>query len=126
MRAITLLAMSLAVSAYCSGTWAYGGGGGGPSCAEPTFAELNPGGAVAALSELSVIASDNTEIDSLTVEVNADKITPAINKRRSGDYEVKATLPTPIAQPGKVRIAINAKSKGGCWGALIRFVEVRP
>lgn len=126
MRIFTT-AIFLAAVLYGGGVWAYGGGGGGgASCTEPSFGEPNPNGPVAALADFGVIASDNTEIDTLTVEVGSDKLKPTIAKRRSGDYEVKVTLPQPVTQAGKVRVAVNAKSKEGCWGSLIRFIEVKP
>ncbi len=110
----------------CSGVWAYGGGGGSASCAEPKFFEPNPSGATSLLADFAFIASDNTDVDTLTVEVNGQKIQPAIVKRRSGDFEVKAALPEPITQAGKVRIAINAKSREGCWGFQPYFLEIKP
>ncbi|SMF95155.1 hypothetical protein SAMN02949497_2501 [Methylomagnum ishizawai] len=126
MRTIIMTAW-LAAALYGGGVWAYGGGGGGgAACAEPSFQEAKPEGPVAALSEFGFIASDNTDIDSLGIEIGTGKITPTITQRRNGDYEVKASLPQPIAQPGKVRVAVEAKSKEGCWGSLIRFVEVKP
>lgn len=126
MRTITT-AIFLTTALSCGGVWAYGGGGGGgASCTEPSFLEPNPLGPVAALTGFGFIASDNTEIDTLTVEVGNDKLKPTLTQRRSGDYEVKATLPQPITQPGKVRVAVNARSKEGCWGSLVRFVEVKP
>ncbi len=123
----TTTAIFLAAAIQCGGAWAYGGGGGGgASCAEPTFQEPNPSGTVATLAEFGVVVSDNTDIDTLTVEIDSDKIRPTVTKRRSGDYEVKATLPQPITRAGKARVAVNAKSKEGCWGSLIRFVEIKP
>ena len=119
-------AIFLAALLPCGGAWAYGGGGGSTSCVEPSFTEPSPVGPVASLSEFSFTASDNTDINSLSFELNADKIKPAITQRRSGDYEVKVALPQPITAPGKVRVAANAQSKGGCAGALIRFIEVKP
>ncbi|CAI8959941.1 hypothetical protein [Methylocaldum szegediense] len=58
--------------AIASGSvWAYGGKGGGSSgCAEPKFFEPNPTGVVPKLAEFAFIASDNTESDTLTVEIN--------------------------------------------------------
>lgn len=117
----------LAASFFCQGAWAYGGGGGGGSgCAEPKFFDPNPNGSVSSLAEFGFIASDNTDITTLTIEVNGEKIQPAINKRQSGDYEVKAVLPVPITQAGKARIAVNAKSQEGCWGFQPYFVAIKP
>jgi hypothetical protein len=126
MHKITQAAI-LAASFYCGGAWAYGGGGGSSSgCAEPKFFEPTSSGTVSSLAEFGFIASDNTDIDTLIVEINGQKIQPVINKRRSGDFEIKAVLPQPITQAGKARIAINAKSKEGCWGFQPYFLDVRP
>lgn len=125
MRTI-LTATVLAVSLYCGGAWAYGGGGGGHACAEPKFFEPAPTGAVASLSQFSFIASENTDIDTLTVDIGGRKIPPTVDKGRGGDFEVKAVLPQPITQAGKVRIGVDAKSKEGCWGTLAVFLDIKP
>lgn len=117
---------ALALSIFGGGAWAYGGGGGGSACEEPKFFEPTPTGTVSSLSEFGFVASEITEADSLTVEINGQKIQPAITKRRSGDFEVKAVLPQPITQAGKVRIGINAKGREGCSGFQAYFLEVKP
>jgi hypothetical protein len=125
MRTI-MRATILAAAFFCGGVWAYGGGGGGSSgCAEPKFFEPNPGGSVSSLAEFGFIASDNTDTSTLTVEINGQKIQPVVNRRRSGDYEVKAVLAQPITQPGKVRIAVNAKSREGCFGFQPYLLEIK-
>lgn len=117
----------LAASFSCGSAWAYGSGGGGSSgCEEPKFLEPKPAGSAASLAEFSFIASDNTEPDTLSVEVNGQPIQPTVTKRRSGDYEIKAVLPTPITQPGKARIGVKAKSREGCWGFQPWYVDIKP
>lgn len=117
----------LVLSALAAGqAWAYGGGGGSSLCAEPSFLEPSPTGPVTAFSEFNVLASDNTDIDTLSVEINGQKIQPAITPRRNGDFEIKAILSPPLTQAGKVRIALNAKSKEGCWGFQPYTVEIKP
>lgn len=116
----------LAVSLGSGPAWAYGGGGGSSGCPEPKFFEPKPSGTVASLAEFGFVASDNTEPASLTIDINGRKVQPAIERRRSGDYEVKAVLPEPITQPGKVRIGISAKSREGCSGFQPWYVEIKP
>lgn len=115
----------LAGSFFCSGAWAYGGGG-SSGCAEPKFFEPSASGTVPKLAEFAFIASENTDTTTLTVEINGQKIQPAINKRRSGDFEVKAVFPEPITQAGKTRIAVSAKSREGCWGFQPYFLDIKP
>lgn len=116
----------LAASILGNAAWAYGGGGGSSGCPEPRFLEPKPAGAVAALGEFGFVASDNTEIDSLTVQINGQKVQPAIVKRRNGDFEVKAALPQPLTAAGKARIAVAAKSREGCAGFQAFYVEIKP
>jgi hypothetical protein len=123
-----LVKSAVLLVAIASGSvWAYGGGGGGSSgCAEPKFFEPNPSGAVPVLAEFAFIASDNTESDTLTVEINGQSVQPLIDRRRNGDWQVKAVLPQPLTEPGRVRIAVKAKSRDGCWGFQPYYVEIKP
>lgn len=116
----------IAASLFANSAWAYGGGGGSSGCEEPKFLEPNPIGPVTALAEFGFVASDNTEIDSLTVEINGQKIQPAVVKRRNGDFEVKAALPQAITEAGKARIAVAARSRDGCAGFQAYYVEIKP
>jgi len=125
MRTISRAAILAALS-WSGSAWAYGGGGGSDACAEPKFFEPHPGGPVAELSEFKFIASDNTDTDTLTVDIGGQRIAPAVEKRRSGDYAVTVVLPRAITQAGTVRVAVNAKSREGCWGFTPYSVEVRP
>lgn len=106
--------------------YAYGGGGSGHGCAEPQFFEAAPTGTVAQLAGFGFIASANTDIDSLTVELNGQKLQPSIVQRRNGDFEIRTVPPQPLTQPGKARIAINARSKEGCWGFQPYFLDIKP
>lgn len=120
-------AIMAAATLAAGSAWAYGGGGGGSSgCEEPKFLEPKPNGTAASLAEFAFIASDNTDPASLSVEVNGEKLRPAIERRRSGDYEVKASLAKPIAQPGRVRITVAAKSTDGCAGFQPWYLEIQP
>lgn len=126
MRAMTQSAILLALLTCGGAAWAYGGGGGSGGCEEPKFLRLTPSGTVASLTEFSFIATDQTDPASLVVEVNGQKIAPGIDRQRNGEYAVKVVLPQPIAQPGRVRIGISAKGKGGCAGFQPHYLEVKP
>lgn len=126
MRATIKTALLLALLTSGGAAWAYGGGGGSSGCEEPKFLELKPSGTMASLSEFSFIATDQTEPESLVVEVNGQKVAPSIEKQRNGDYAVKVVLPQSINQPGRVRIGISAKGKGGCAGFQPYYLEVKP
>lgn len=126
MRTIPAAAI-LAASLIGSAAWAYGGGGGSSGgCAEPKFLEPNPKGPVGSLAEFGFIASDNTEIETLAVEINGRKVQPTSTRRRNGDYEVKVAPPQPITQAGKARIAVSGKSRDGCAGFQPFYVEIKP
>ena len=100
-----------------SPVWAYGGGGGGAaSCAEAKFYDETPArnSKLASLADISIVASDNTEIATLDMKVNGKPLQPEVTQRRSGEWELKAHLPEAITQPGKAQITLTAKSKEGC------------
>ncbi len=108
-----LFLLSLAAST----AWGYGGGGSGSaSCSEAKFYDESPArnSKLASLSDINLVASDNTEISSLDLQVNGKPLKPEVKQRRSGEWELKAHLAEPISQPGKVRITVTAKSKEGC------------
>jgi len=97
--------------------WAYGGGGGGPaSCSEAKFYDETPArnAVVSSLSDIALVASDNTLISTLDLQVNGKPLKPEVTQRRSGEWDVKAHLPEAITQVGKVRVTLAAKSKEGC------------
>lgn len=115
--AIALLAQAcLALSLAPSAVWAYGSGSSAASCAEAKFYDEMPArnSTVPSLSDLAVVASDNTVIASLDWQVNGKPVKPEVSQRRSGEWDLKAHLPEPITQAGKVRITLAAKSKEGC------------
>jgi len=116
--AVCLLAQAcLALSLTPSSGWAYGGGGGGAaSCAEAKFYDETPArnATVASLSDIALVASDNTEIATLDLQINGKPVKPEASQRRSGEWDLKIHLPEPVTQAGKVRVTIAAKSKEGC------------
>jgi len=97
--------------------WAYGSGGGGAaSCAEAKFYDETPArnATVVSLSDIALVASDNTQIATLDLQVNGKPVKPETSQRRSGEWDLKIHLPEPITQAGKVRVTVAAKSKEGC------------
>ena len=124
-QAITALVLGFGATA----AWAYGGGGGSTgSCSEPVFSEESPAknSVVPRLTEVFVVASENTQVKTLEFEVGKAKVRPEVTTRRSGEFELRVKLPAAIEQPGKVRIAVTAMSKDGCSGFFPYFVEVKP
>ncbi len=107
----------LALSLTPSSVWAYGSSGGGAaSCAEAKFYDETPArnSVVPSLSDIALVASDNTDIASVELNVNGKPLKPETSQRRSGEWDLKIHLPESISQVGKVRITLAAKSKEGC------------
>jgi hypothetical protein len=116
----------LALNSACS--WAYGGSGGGAaSCSEAQFYDESPArnSVLPSVSEIALVASDNTEIASIELNVNGKPIKPEASQRRSGEWDLKVKLPEPITQAGKVRVTLAAKSKEGCATFFPYYFEVK-
>ena len=108
--------------------WAYGGGGGGAaSCAEAKFYDESPArnSVLSSVSDIAIVASDNTEIPSLELQVNGKQVKPDVSQRRSGEWDLKVKLPEPITQAGKVRVTLSAKSKEGCSTFFPYYLEIK-
>lgn len=114
------------LASFASTAWGYGGGGSSASCAEPKFfsESLGNDGSVAALSDITFVASD-TEPDSLTVKVNGNAVPIDVARRANGDVSVSAHLIPPITAPGRVQIAVAARSPEGCSGFQAYYVVIR-
>jgi hypothetical protein len=124
-----LVVLGLAIGLHSTGVPAYGGGGSSSAgCTDPRFYEEAPAknAVVAELAEVFAVASDNTDPQTIELEVGPQRLKPSVAVRRSGELELRAKLPLPIRQAGKVRIALTAKSKDGCAGFHPYFVEVKP
>ncbi len=109
--------------------WAYGSSGGGAaSCAEAKFYDESPArnSVLAAISEIALVASDNTDIASLELNVNGKAVKPEVSQRRSGEWDLKVKLPEPLTQAGKVRVTLAAKSKEGCSTFFPYQLEIKP
>ena len=121
----------LSVLTFSPTLLAYGGGGdggGGSSCEEARFYKEQPANnsTVTAMSGFTVVASDNTDIQTLDVQVNGEKVETVITPQRSGDSLVEVKLATPITTPGKARITFRAKSKDGCAAFQPFYLEIKP
>jgi hypothetical protein len=132
MTVINFLKSIFSIAAFLLTTsvvQAYGGGGSSSSsCQEPKFYDESPqrNAVLSELGNVSVVASDNTDVQTLEMEIGNQRIIPQTSVRRSGELDLKATLSPPITQQGKVRIAVSAKSKDGCTGSYPYFVEIKP
>lgn len=119
----------LLLSLNAAVVWAYGGGSSGSSsCVEAKFYEESPAknAVLPALEEISLVASDNTDISTLELEVNGKRLQPDISPRRSGEWTIKLKFPEPITQAGRVRITLVAKSKAGCSTFYPYYLEIKP
>jgi hypothetical protein len=106
---------------------AYGGSGGGaPPCQPPLFFEQAPADntTVKSLDRFLFVASENTDAKTLKVAVNGEPVDLAVTVQRSGRLVVEGILKNPIAQPGKVRISLSAKSREGCNRTLVYSIRV--
>ena len=123
MALLSALTISPAVLAYGGG-----GGGGGSSCEEPRFSKATPDdkATVPALGEFQVQVSGNTDLDTLDIKINGQKVQPAITPLRSGDSQILAQPAAPISTPGKVRITLRARSRDGCETFQAIYVEIKP
>ena len=105
-----------------------GGGGGGSSCAEPEFYSETPArnATVPKLDQFAVTASDNTDVNTLDLEIDGIKTQPTITPQRSGESLIEVKPNPPLQKPGKVRITLRAKSKDGCETFLPIYLEIKP
>lgn len=114
------------LASLASTAWGYGGGGGSATCAEPKFYSPSPGtdSSIESLSEFKFTASD-AEADSLKVKVNGTQIPIDITRMANGDLSISAHVMPPVTAPGKVQIAVEARSNEGCSGFQAYYVIVR-
>ena len=105
-----------------------GGGGGGSSCSEPLFSSESPKNetAVSSLTLFSFEASKNTDLKTLTVEVDGVKHEPKVSSLNSGDSRIDVDLIEPKTKASKVRITVKAKSDDGCESFQPYYIEVKP
>ena len=93
-----------------------GGGGGGSSCQEPSFTDISPENAttVSVLDRFSLVASDNTDMQTLEIKVNGQLVKPELTPQRSGATRAEVKVEPALNTPGKARITLRAKSRDGC------------
>ncbi len=126
--ALFLATVFIGLALNSSFSWAYGSGGGSAaSCAEAKFYDESPArnSVLVSVSEIGIVASDNTEISTLEFNVNGNPMKPEVSQRRSGEWDLKVKLAEPITQAGKVRITLAAKSKEGCSAFFPYFLVIR-
>jgi hypothetical protein len=121
-----LIPMAIIALACNGAAWAYGGGGGGASCAEPKFFDAAPTGSARALADFKFVASDNTDMPTLAVDINGQKAKTQAERLGNGEWRVSAVPAQPLTQAGKAVIGINAKSVEGCWGFQPFIIEIKP
>lgn len=125
----TLIALLFISALHSPLLWAYGGGGGSTaSCPEPKFYDESPAknSVITTLTELSIVASDNTDTSTLDLQINGQKLLTELSPMRSGEWLIHAKLPQAIDLAGKVRVTLEAKSKEGCSAFHPYYLEVSP
>jgi len=104
-----------------------GGGGGGSSCSEATFTDEQPArdSSVTSLEGFSIVASSNTDLSTLLMQVNGEKVDPIITPKRTGDSLLEVKFAQPMTAPGRVRITLKATSKDGCASFQPVYIEIK-
>jgi hypothetical protein len=84
-------------------------------CTDPRFFGESPGpdAQVSSLDHFSFTASDNTDSASIKVKVNLQPVDIKVTQKRSGEWAVEATPPTPIEE-GRAWIKVTGMSHDGC------------
>ena len=124
----SLILMSSALFAPTAFGYGSGGGGGGSSCSEPQFSSESPKNetTVASLSQFSFEASQNTNLQSLNVEVDGVKQDFKASRLNSGDSRIDVGLKEAKTAASKVRITVRAKSDEGCEAFQPFYIEIKP
>ncbi|MEY4684695.1 MAG: hypothetical protein RLZ25_1154 [Pseudomonadota bacterium] len=130
MKRTTLSLVILGSALFTPTVFGYGssGGGGGSSCSEPQFSSESPKNetVVPNLGQFTFEASKNTDLKTLTVEVDGVKQEAKVTTLNSGDSRVEIGFKEPKTQASKVRITVKAKSDDGCEGFQPYYIEVKP
>jgi len=84
-------------------------------CTDPRFFAESPGPdtQVSSLDHFSFSASDNTDSNSIKVKVNLQPVDIKVTPKRSGEWAVEASLPSPIRE-GRAWIKVTGMSHDGC------------
>jgi hypothetical protein len=115
IAALGLLALAFTPSAALAGSRLSHHGGIILDCEPPHFFDQTPGkdAKAASIQDFSVIASDNTDRETIKVWANNEPVEVKITQERSGRFLVEGRLKEPVAK-GKVWFRINAESNDGC------------
>jgi hypothetical protein len=122
-----ILAVLVALLAFSSNSWAYGGGGkgGSKSCEKPKFTDFNPAAnaEVAPGSAFSFKASKNTYPNSIKVNVKDQAADIKVAEKPDGTFDVSGNLPDAV-KGTFARIAITADGPSKCNGTGGWLVKV--
>lgn len=123
-----LIVLSSAFFAPPVFSYGSGGGGGGSSCSEPQFSSESPKNetTVPSLSQFTFEASKNTDLKTLTVEVDGVKHETKVSTLNSGDSRIDVEIKNPKSSAAKVRITVKAKSDDGCEAFQPYYIDVKP
>ena len=107
----------LILMAISSNLWAYGSSSSSSACAKPKFTDFTPAehSEVAAGSDFSFIASENTASNSIAVTVKDLATTLKITPENNRTFKISGKLPSPLKDV-YARIAISAQSNSSCLG----------
>jgi hypothetical protein len=129
MTAASLILLgSAAISPITHAYGGGGGGGGGSSCQEPSFTNIAPESAstISVLDRFAVVASDNTDLQTLEIKVNGQLLKPELTPQRSGATRAEVKIEPAINTPSKARITLRAKSRDGCEAFQPIYLEIKP
>lgn len=124
-----IASLVLALCVHPVSSWGYGGGGSSSgTCKKPQFFSEKPadGSTVSLVAEFSFLVSADTDENSVQVEIGPQKFKPTLRRLASGDWQGQVQVDPPITSPGRLRIAITARSREGCSGFKPLYAEIRP
>ena len=128
LTTLSLILMSSTLFAPMAFGYGSGGGGGGSSCSEPQFFSESPKNetSVPKLTRFTFEASQNTDLQTLNVEIDGLKHEAKVTRLHSGDSHIDVDLKEPRSAPAKVRITVRAKSDEGCEAFQPFYIEIKP
>jgi hypothetical protein len=119
----------LVLSWFSLSVQAYGGGGSSTAaCTEPSFYDEAPArnAKIPSLSGIEITASDITDPATLELNIQGQRVPVEVSTLLSGETRIKAHLPQPITQAGKVMITLTSRSKASCPGFTPYFLQIQP
>jgi hypothetical protein len=114
-RSIIALSLVLFSTASLAGSRVGHHGGLIVDCEPPHFFDQTPAkdSKVGSIQDFSVVASDNTDGETIKVWANNEPVEVKITQQRSGQYLIEGHLKEPVVK-GKVWFRVNAESHDGC------------